>query len=387
MKDVTKSSVFLQVIGTFVLVIGALSVLCGRARGYSTEMRRAMVAGPWEIAVQIGNEGSVMSFPVKIADENKPEKLDVVLPVMGTPVEIKLERYIPDLQWETSIIKKDGGGVIAELAIKGPGLDQKFALDSGNPQRQSMTSPAGGVAIKRLYDPNKVEKLMVELVKPKTAGILSIRTKDSNSPLEYAVGPGTSISVPKSNYTLTVMEYVPHYQIDLKTMKVTSQSKKPVNPAIKVIVNDGKDTRERWLWSKIEYSPHQKVELPFRMKFTDFDLGGAEGHYILVIAPRSKPRLLSLKDGKIKVEQTGVGGSYLFNNKAYSFSIESITHGAVIKNEWKSNSEKLVSPAIIVTTRTNGATEEILLELNKPEHRQTDSETMVLLFRSQTKGR
>jgi len=152
---------------------------------------------------------------------------------------------------------------------------------------------------------------------------------------------------------------------------------------LKIKVNDGKKTHEKWLWSKFPASPHQKVKLPFRMEFTDFDLGGVKGQYILASGGKSKSWLLSSKDGKTKAEKVVPGQAYLFTNETYSFIVESVTVGATIKEDWKSGSESLLAPALIATMKRNGAAQRVVLELNKPAHLEADPATVVLLFRPQ----
>ena len=88
MTNTTASGIYLRAEVIGILVISALSGLSEKACGYSPQMRRAMMAGPWEIVVQIsadGGEERGLSFPLNISDENKREKLDAVLPIMGTP--------------------------------------------------------------------------------------------------------------------------------------------------------------------------------------------------------------------------------------------------------------------------------------------------------------
>lgn len=381
MGNTIRYGVSFRIVGISILLIGAISVVPGNVYGYSPEMRRGMLTGPWEVTVHVGMEGQGLSFPVKVADEDKAETLEMTLPVMGTPVEIVIEQYIPNLLWETSVVKKVGGGAVAELAIKGPSLDQKFWLDSADPARQSMSSPVGGIKLRKLHDPNKVENLLRDLAKPKVAGLLTIWPADSNSPAEHLARLGETIKVPGSDYKITCLEYIPHYQIDMKTRKVISASKKPVNPALKIKVSDGKKTHEEWLWSKFPASPHQKIKLPFRMEFTDFDLGGVKGQYILASGGKSKSWLLSSKDGKTKAEQVVPGRAYLFTNETYSFIVESVAVGATAKEDWKSGSESLLAPALIATMKRNGAAQSVVLELNKPAHLEADPVTVVLLFR------
>lgn len=377
-KSAIGAAGFRSVILTALVFLAPASSL----HAYSPEMRREMVKGPWELSVHIGLEADGIKFPVKVADDDKPEKLDVTLPVMGTPIEIVLEQYIPDLQWVTSVVEKAGGGVVAELAVKGPNLDQQFWLDSGDVARQSMSSPIGGIKLKRLIDPNTVEKVLKELTEPKVAGMLTIWPADSNSPVGFVARPGRKIAVPNSEYRITVVEYIPHYQIDMKTRKVVSASKEPVNPALKIEIDDGDKTREEWLWSKFPSSPHQKVKLPFRLEFADFDLGSAKGQYVIASAGKES-WILSSEDGKTKIEKVVPDKAYAFDNEAYSFSIKSTTANATIKEEWKSGDKGLLSPALIATMKKGKTSQEVLLQLNKPAHLE---DGLVLLFRPQDKS-
>jgi hypothetical protein len=81
------------------------------------------------------------------------------------------------------------------------------------------------------------------------------------------------------------------------------------------------------------------------------------------------------------VEKAMLGRFYPFADKAYSFSIEQIMDEAIIKTEWKNNSESLLHPAIIATIEQNGPGRQTVLELNKPFHHKTKFGTLVLLYR------
>jgi hypothetical protein len=174
---------------------------------------------------------------------------------------------------------------------------------------------------------------------------------------------------------------MPHYSIDTKTKKVVNRSEKPINPALKVAIDDGQRTFERWLWAKFPSSPHKETKLPLRMRFTDFDLSDAKGKYILAAASRAKPWLLSSKNRRKRAEKAVLGRFYPFADKEYSFSIEKIMDEAIIKTEWKNNSERLLRPAIIATIEQNGTGRQTVLELNKPFHYKTKFGTLVLFYR------
>jgi hypothetical protein len=381
-----KSKLFTRVVGIAVAGIAATTALTNsvwidRTWAMPAGPHHSFLAGPWELVVKMGLEGEGLRFPIRVSDENKPYKFDNVLPVIKTPYKVRLEEYVPDLKWETTAAKHRGGGIVAKLRIKGENLEQFIWLSPDDPARRSISSSVGGVAIRRLHDSKNIENLVRELTHPRAVGILSVWPEDSNQPFEYVAKVKETITIPRSEYKLTVIEYMPHYSIDTKTKKVVNQSEKTINPAVKVTIDDGERTFERWLWAKFRSSPHKETKLPLRMRFTDFDLRGTKGKHILMAAGGAKPWLLFSKKGKKRVEKAILGRFYPFADREYSFSIEKIMDEAIIKTDWKNNSERLLRPAIIATIEQNGTSRQTVLELNKPFHYKTKLGTLVLLYR------
>ncbi|MHC4131575.1 MAG: hypothetical protein ACYSSP_06145 [Planctomycetota bacterium] len=381
MTDSNRTKVCSRYVSLAALIIGIIVLLNCQSLGYSPEMHRSFLGGPWELVIQTGREGQRLNFPVTVANEDKPETLNSVFPVMGTPIEIKLVQYIPDLKWETFPVKQSGGGAVVKLHLEGTGLDQQMWLNSGDPARRSVSSSIGSIAIRQLHDANSTEKYLQDLKNPEAVGIISVRLEDSNSPLEYIANRGKTVAIEGTKYRLTVLEYLPHYSIDMQTKKVKNLSDTPTNPAIKVRLEDEENSYEKWLWSKLPSSPHESVKLPIRLSFADFDLGGVQGKYILTTICRDGSWLFSYQNGKVHVENAEIGRSYPFAHKEYFFRIEEIIDSAVIRTDWKNNSEKLLNPAIIAMIVQGDIEKEITLEFNKPYHHKTELGTIVLLYR------
>ena len=375
------SVVCVVVMAGAVMTVPTNPVSAGQTRGMPSAPHHSFLGGPWELVVKMGMEGEALRFPIAAPDESKPQKFDDVLPVMGTPIKVRLEQYLPNLGWETAAIKHPGGGTVAELTVKGAGLEQKVWLSSADVSKQSISSRVGSIAIRGLYEAKTADKLVRKLTDRRTVGILSVWPESGGSPAEYAVTVGETITVPGSKYKLTVKQYLPHYSIDIETRKVVSQTDKPINPAIKVVGNDGTETVEQWLWSKFAAPPHKGKKVPLRMKFADLDLDSLTGKSVLITAPGVKPWLLYSKKGKKRLERTSVGKSHPLADASYSFKIENIVDGAVIKTDWKNKSESLLHPAVVATVEQNGAGRQIVLELNKPSHHKTEFGTLVLLYR------
>jgi hypothetical protein len=330
--------------------------------------------------VQIGQQGQSVRFPVEVSHEDKPEKINRVLPVVGTTIRIRLKEYLPDLKWEAAAVEDPNGGIVAKLRAKGENFEQEVLLCADDPSTQSFSSSIGGVTLVGLHDPNIVEKLVPELADANAVGIVSVWLEDAQSPIEYVVTPGHTISIPELGHTLSVLSYVPHYSIDTETKEVTNQSKEPVNPAIKVRVESAEETYEQWLWAKFPSFAHDATKHALNMKFTNFVLGHTEGTHLLVVSLGSRPWILSSTSGKVKAEPVTPGKPYPFTNKEYYFSVEEIIDHAVIETRWSNNSEQLLHPAFVAVVEEDDIEQEAVLELNRPYHGKTSLGTMVLLY-------
>lgn len=341
----------------------------------------SFLGGPWELVVKMGLGPDGLRYPLIVSDESKPQKLEEVFSVLNSPIKIRLEQYVPDLTWETVPLVHPGGSIVAQLAVKGKDLQQSIWLSPGDPSRQSVSSRIGSVAIRRLYNPDTAEAQVRKLTDPRAVGILSVWSKDGDRPFEWVAKVKQTVRIPESKYTITVAEYFPHYSMDTDTKKVFSQSNKPVNPAVKVILNDGRKTSEQWLWAKFLSSPHEQEKLPLRMRFTDFNLDETNGHYLLVVASRTRVWVLKSEKGRKRLEKAELGQSFPFADKDYSFSVEKILDEAIIKTQWKNSSERLLRPAIVATIEQDGTDQQAVLELNKPFHLRTKSGVLVLLYR------
>ncbi len=339
------------------------------------------LGGPWEIVAKMGHEGAAMRLPLSVADENKPQSMDAVLPVMGTPITVKLERYLPDLKWETNAVDDPNGGLVAKLALRGEGLEQDLWLSARDRERQSISAHIGGVAIRELPGGSGTAATMWELADPEVVGILLVWLGDADSPLVYTVKPGKSVVLPDSQGKLSVVRYVPHYSIDRETKKVTNVSDQPVNPAVEVRLASDQGEYRQWLWSHFPMSPHKQQRLPFRAQFVDFHLEGAAGQYILVMAPGLQPRMLYRANDKKRVVPLEIGKAYPFGDKRYSFTVEQVLSGATVETVWKNATEVLLHPAVVATIAQGEQTQQIVLELNKPFHHRMTFGTLVVLYR------
>jgi len=180
---------------------------------------------------------------------------------------------------------------------------------------------------------------------------------------------------------ISIPRYVPHYSIDRQTKEVVSASDRPVNPAVEVKIENGSQEYREWLWSKFPSSPHKRVTLPFPVRFVDFQVEPEAGHYLLVVAPGFPPHVLCMKDGTKVVKQVEPGQRLPFQDARYLFAVEELRYGAAVETRWTNGSDMLLHPAVMATICQGDATEEVVLEQNKPCHHKTGSGTLVVLYR------
>jgi len=160
------------------------------------------LGGPWEVLVKTGLEGDGIRMALSIADENKTQPLDATIPVMGTPIKVRLEQYLPDLKWETTAVDDPNGGPVARLSLRGENLQQDVWLCARDREKQSISARIGSVAIREL--PGSPDaSLLQELMEPEVVGILLVWPSKTGSPLVYAVKPGKVMTLPGSSWKLS----------------------------------------------------------------------------------------------------------------------------------------------------------------------------------------
>ncbi len=351
------------------------------AWGQPAGPHHGFLGGPWEVLAKMGHEGGAVRLPLSVADENKPQEMKAILPVMATPIGIRIKRYVPDLKWDTTVVSDPNGGSVAKLSLRGENLQQDLWLSTRDRERQAISSHVGSVAIRELPAVAGAVTVLEKLTDPKTVGILLVWLGDADAPFACAVQPGASVTLPGSPWKLAVSQYVPHYSIDRETKKVTNLSDEPVNPAIEIQVEGGGREYRQWLWSQFPSAPHQGQSLPFRARFLDFDLGRAAGRYILAVVRQGPSYLLCATEGKKRLERVESGKRYPFGDDGYSFAVEDVKSAARIDITWKNNSEVLLHPALVADIVHGDRTQEVVLELGKPYHHKTPLGTLVVLYR------
>jgi hypothetical protein len=329
----------------------------------------------------MGHEGQTLRLPVLVADENKPQELKGTEPVMGTPIKVQLDTYVPNLVWETVPVEDPNEGAVAKLSFRGESLEQGLWLSATDVTRQAISSHIGGVAIRELPAGATSAGALQQLTDPEVVGILVANPPGTERPVACPARVGTSVALPGSAWKVSVLRYVPHYSIDRETKEVVSASDKPVNPAVEIeIEGDGQEFRQ-WLWSKFPSSPHRQLSLPFPVRFLDFHLEPDAGQYILAVARDLAPRVVYLKDGKRHIAQAETGQRFPFKDSRYSFALEEVRFGASIERRWKNASDVLLHPAVIATITGTDTTQEVVLEQDKPYHYGAASGILVVLYR------
>lgn len=358
------------------------AVWAGAAAAQTVSPHHGFIGGPWEVVVKMGLEGETLRLPLTVTDENKPQRIDETLPVMGTPIKVDIQQYVPNLQWQTVAVKDPNGAAVARVSLRGPNLNQDLWLSAGDVARQSISAHIGAVAIRELPPGPAGATVMQELADEQTVGVLLVWLEDTAAaPLQYAVKPGTSVQLPGGQGAISIRRYVPHYSVDRQSKEVTNLSDEPVNPAIEVRVEGEQGEHQEWVWSKFPSSPHMQMQLPFRVRFVDFHVGTDPGQYMLVAAQGLGPCILHRQDEHKRIEPVEFGKPYPFSSEGYSLAVEEVQYGARIEQRWQNASEMLLHPAIVASVVVGDSAEEAVLELDKPNHRTTPFGTLVMFYR------
>jgi hypothetical protein len=365
----------------------ALVVMTGPLSGHALAYPKGanphsqFLGGPYELLVKRGMQGAEMLFPVKVDNESVPGKLDTVFPIMGSSAKIKLEQFLPELVWEQYTERSEEGGSVVKLRAVGPNLDQEVWLCAEDTEKQSISSMIGGIGVKKVPGADDLMKTAAQLTDPNAIGILSVWHKDPNIPTVYVVSGSSEIQIEDSPYKFKVLEYMPHYSVDTETKAIQNASPEPKNPAIRVKFTDGDTPVEQWIFSRFKSHPHMPNKIPLRMEFTDFDLGTQPGNYTVLVSPQGQSQILFRRDGSKQAQKISFQTPYPLAQEGYNFIIDEIFSDVVLKKRWKNNRNQLLNPALIASVDRDGTKEQVVLELNKPQHLRSETETMVMVFR------
>ena len=367
---------------TVMAVLMVAGLLTGRSLAYSQKDPHAqMLGGPYELMVKRGMQGAEMFFPVEVENTGVQSELGGVFPVMGSSAKIRLEQFLPDLVWEQYTEKSPDGGSVVRFKAVGPDLDQKLWLCAEEADKQSMSSAIGSMSIKKMYGKIDLKKMHLELTDPDVIGILTVWANDPNVPMVYLVSEGADIKIKDTPYQINVLEYMPHYSVDTETKAIHNASPDPKNPAIRIGFTEKDTPVEQWIFSRFPSHPHIASQIPFRVEFSDLDPGPRPGNYVILASTETSPLILYRQGATKRVEPIELNKPYPLAGDGYNFVIEEVFSDVVLKQRWKNNRDQLLNPTIIATVDWDDLKEKVVLELNKPQHVRSDTETMVFLFR------
>ena len=141
-----------------VLALGIISMTCSLAQAQEQGLNPhkgyhdMVLHGPWELVVQKGAEGQALYFPIDVKNEEKAQVLDKTLPLMGTPIKLKLREYWPNIKKDYLVETQEGAGAIVDITIMGNSLNQPMFLLTDDPLRRTISSTIGRVEVVKLKD-------------------------------------------------------------------------------------------------------------------------------------------------------------------------------------------------------------------------------------------
>ena len=373
-----------------ILVI-ALCALPGMGEMPQDIHHGVILTGPWELLVQRGKHGQMLRFPVTVSQENRPEALGRVLPILGTPVKVKIEEYYPDVKLETYAAKADNAGGIVHLIIHGKNLHQPMFLDTADPQRLSLSSPVGSIRLLKLRDKTNLAPNMALLGDPQTIGLITVRggqghaDQSAATEQEFVIHKGQTLTLPQTGHQLTVVEYFPHYFRDNETKEEANLSDKPVNPAIKVRVEKGGKSYEQWLWARFPSFRHgdldeqNQPDQALQLVYSYVSGGGQNADYTIIVSPQQEPMIVRSHTDRALAQPLALKTPYPFDAN-YHFTIEQAWGSAVLKEKWHNQSDTLRAPALRVSCEGSEQSEQVVLPLGKPRHVKMGDEVWVLAY-------
>lgn len=374
---------------TLMVLAGCIAFMTSPAMSFKSMSKK----GPWELLVQLGEQGSPLRFPVKVPQYDKPLDLDKNIPIFGSTAKIKIQQYLPDLRWETYVEEKKNSGAVARVSITGSALPQPFSmlLSTEELKRKTRELQAGKIGLLKLVDPVHYQSNIKQLSNTDILGMLTVRVNDPSAKSkgniqEFIISPNQKIILPDNGSHITILDYVPNFTIDIKSKKVTSASDEPINPAIKVKIQEGDKSREKWIFANYpdlmmgNHPGNNAAKSTLQINFDHFSLKKDHPTYYLIISPGQTPALLSKVKKKIKVESIKKDAKYPLDGD-FAFTIDQTYESAALMKKWINGSEKLKNPALIVQYTLGGVQEEVVLELGKPFHKKTEQGTMILMYR------
>ena len=378
-----KRHVDLRIVAFFSVAIFSVLIV-DTIFAFSPQMIKAMRMPPWEVQIQMTAKEQSFRFPVSVENIDKPSEMDTVLPVMGTGIKIRLERYMPDLKILIDGVSDVNGGLVVQLKAEGQNLNQDIWLGSSDATRRSISASIGQIAAQHIRDSKVLKSLVKEMRASRAVGVLSALDSNGVVVFESVAGIGKEITIPKTEYKVEILKYLPHFSIDMKTKEVTSFSDKPVNPALQVRLSGVGKPHEQWLWANIDSPPHESMKEKLHLKFSSFDLGSSEGSYILACSSQAELWMFYLKEGKIQAEKVELEKAFPFADKAYTFKVNKFFYPAVINTEWTNGKDEMLNPGIITSIMDGTKTHRGVMEFGKAfQYNSEETGTITLLYRRQ----
>ncbi len=116
--------------------------------------------------------------------------------------------------------------------------------EKGEERKAGEAAPMSGHATKK-----EAVVVVPDSVKGKWKAVkIAVTNKETNKETVYTVAVGATITIPNTDLSLKVDNFLPHFMMEGTTL--TSQSNEPKNPAAQVqIMEGGKEIFKGWLFS------------------------------------------------------------------------------------------------------------------------------------------
>jgi hypothetical protein len=171
---------------------------------------------------------------------------------------------------------------------------------------------------------------------------------------------GVEQSIAGSSLTLTVLRFLPHWQMDLQTRQITSLSPERHNPAIQVQARQGDAVETRWLFSRdpLFHGQTGLLGAAMELRFVEADLMRTNFLRVLSLADSRERFLQRYLNGHLVETVTAEAGRRIGLPGEGEVGLRRWIERATVESKEEDAPDRFAA-RLLVRNRTTGRTEEI----------------------------
>ncbi len=309
---------------------------------------------------------------LRLPSASAPAPMDQIVALPAPRPPIRLKQYLPKASLEQEVVpdKSGKGRPAIQIAIEGATQSYNRWLLAGQPERDRLTSFIGTwryVAVANEQERDELHRQFAEELtrKPK----LIIHGTDGDTQKTVPCEKGRSATIKELGCRIRVLEFYPHYGLDLDAKKPVNRSEKRLNPAALIEIEQNGKTEQRWVFGKFpQFQAEQGQGLPIEIRL-DCPLHREQDRpdFVIVTVNRTRHELWSRHAGKQAYRKIDIGEKANVGGARYTFHVAKFTpSGRLVEAYRKVSGKGGVTALQIEFTDASGARTPLWLELGKP---------------------